>query len=281
MKSQNVRSKLFSLVAASSIAVTSSFFFTQEAFAWSADDVHNQDNSTHLFLVNGAVKLLSSNPDPAVNWPSALLEQWRARWEQGLYDADYENPFYDTSTFLSHFYDPDTQTNYAGTSYPTARQAGSKYFGYASDYYKLGDMWNAFYYLGVSMHYFTDSTMPLHAGNISNLDTRAPGYHAKLEAFTESIQNQMTVPDTGLYNWLPTLDPQQWIHQAAVQAKSVLPQVYNGTITDWYLKAAISDYYSQKWRNAVKAPILAQLNQAERETAGYLDLFFRVNGVNN
>ncbi|MBP0724101.1 phospholipase [Bacillus sp. RG28] len=279
MKKRIGTKKIMSLVAVSAITVTSLFGSFQKAFAWSCDDPHNQDQSTHLFIVNNGVKLISSNADPEINKPATLLEQFRDRWEQGLYDADHINPYYDTSTFMSHFYDPDTKTNYAGLSYPTARQSGAKYFNLASNYYKNGDFYNAFYNLGLSLHYFTDATMPLHASNISNLDHHAPGYHSKLESFSELIQDQVTVPDSGLYNLVPSNDPELWIHQAAVQAKSVMPQVWNDSIINWFWQAAYSNYYSDMWKSVVKAPILNQLNQAERETAGFINMFFRLNGV--
>ncbi len=32
--------------------------------------------------------------------------------ENGIYAADYENPYYDNSTFASHFYDPDNGKTY-------------------------------------------------------------------------------------------------------------------------------------------------------------------------
>lgn len=37
----------------------------------------------------------------------AQLNEWRTELENGIYAADYENPYYDNSTFASHFYDPD------------------------------------------------------------------------------------------------------------------------------------------------------------------------------
>jgi hypothetical protein len=279
MKKRIRTKKLLSLVAVSAISITSLFGSFQKAFAWSCDDPHNQDQSTHLFIVNNGIKLISGNADPAINKPTTLLEQFRDRWEQGLYDADHINPYYDSSTFMSHFYDPDTQTNYAGLSYPTARQSGAKYFNLASDYYKNGDFYNAFYYLGVSLHYFTDATMPLHASNISNLDHHAPGYHSKLESYSESIQYQVTASDSGLFNWIPSGNPELWIHQAAAQAKSVMPQVWNDSIVSLFWQAAYSYYYSDMWKSTVKTPILNQLNQADRETAGFIDMFFRLNGV--
>jgi hypothetical protein len=279
MKKRIRTKKLLSLVTVSAITITSLFGSIQKAFAWSCDDPHNQDQSTHLFIVNNGIKLISGNADPAIKKPTILLEQFRDRWEQGLYDADHINPFYDSSTFMSHFYDPDTQKNYTGQSYPTAHQSGVKYFNLASNYYKNSDFYNAFYYLGVSLHYFTDATMPLHASNISNLDHQAPGYHSKLESYSESIQNQVTVPDSGLFNWVSSNDPGLWIHQAAVQAKSVMPQVWNDSIISLFWQAAYSNYYSDMWKSAVKTPILNQLNQAERETAGFIDMFFRLNGV--
>ena len=65
----------------------------------------------------------------------AQLNEWRTELENGIYAADYENPYYDNSTFASHFYDPDNGKTYI----PFAKQAketGAKYFKLAGESYK-------------------------------------------------------------------------------------------------------------------------------------------------
>ena len=104
----------------------------------------------------------------------ALLNEWRTELENGIYAADYENPYYDNSTFASHFYDPDNGKTYI----PYAKQAketGAKYFKLAGESYKNKDMKQAFFYLGLSLHYLgckpTDACSKLYEPFVS---TRVP-----------------------------------------------------------------------------------------------------------
>lgn len=86
---------------------------------WSAEDKHAEGVNSHLWIVNRAIDIMSRNTTIVKQDQVALLNEWRTELENGIYAADYENPYYDNSTFASHFYDPDTGKTYI----PFAKQA--------------------------------------------------------------------------------------------------------------------------------------------------------------
>ncbi|PRD03312.1 phospholipase, partial [Bacillus sp. MYb56] len=104
------------LAIASVIALTApiqSVAFAHEsdspiALRWSAESVHNEGVSSHLWIVNRAIDIMSQNTTVVKQNETALLNDWRTNLEEGIYSADYKNPYYDNSTFASHFYDPDS-----------------------------------------------------------------------------------------------------------------------------------------------------------------------------
>ena len=61
--------------------------------------------NSHLWIVNRAIDIMSRNTTLVKQDRVALLNEWRTELENGIYAADYENPYYDNSTFASHFYD--------------------------------------------------------------------------------------------------------------------------------------------------------------------------------
>lgn len=268
----NNRMKLLTVLSLTAPAML--FATTSSALAWSADDAHLPAKSTHLFIASNAVEIMKHSADPSIKLAGDTMEQYRQDWEQGLYDADHMNPYYDSYTFTSHFYDPDTMTNYAGLSYPTARQAGSKYFKMAGDHYKMGNLQSAFYYLGVSLHFFTDLTQPMHAANFSNLNHGAPGYHSKFEEYATQIQSHAAVT-SGLLTQHATNDPEQWLHLTAKESKSHFPEIYNSEIQGWFWDAAFSQWAADQWRAAVTVPTKQRLTAAQQHTAGFAYLWWQ------
>lgn len=240
---------------------------------WSEEDEHNEGHATHLWIVNRALDILSKTDDQHVSPVEAqMLSNWRANWEQGLYDADHINPYYNTATFSSHFYDPDTMKNWLRTS-QTALTQGAKYFVLAGNYYKNKDREKAFYTLGLSLHYLTDVTQPMHAANFTWLNWPT-SYHSKFEAYTESIQGDYAVQDgNGYWDWQDS-NPEHWIHRAAVDAKVDFANIYTSDITKWFVAAATSNHYSDKWHQAVQPTIKNRLTEGQRITAGYIHLWF-------
>lgn len=141
---------------------------------------------THAQVVDTAFFIISrhANIDGAVT----LLTLWenptfKDALHRGLIDADaFGNVTYTGFLYEKHFYDPDTGTNYFGQRTGTALTEGLRYFRSSVDH--LADLRPAVarrkplpkdhvtcmgYKLGLSLHYFTDLTQPMHAANFANV----------------------------------------------------------------------------------------------------------------
>lgn len=243
---------------------------------WSAEDKHKEGVNSHLWIVNRAIDIMSRNTTLVKQDRVAQLNEWRTELENGIYAADYENPYYDNSTFASHFYDPDNGKTYI----PFAKQAketGAKYFKLAGESYKNKDMKQAFFYLGLSLHYLGDVNQPMHAANFTNL-SYPQGFHSKYENFVDTIKDNHKVTDgNGYWNWKGT-NPEDWIHGAAVVAKQDYSGIVNDNTKDWFVKAAVSQEYADKWRAEVTPMTGKRLMDAQRVTAGYIQLWFDTYG---
>lgn len=132
-------------------------------------------------------------------------DTFRTRVEDGLHDADYQFPWKgdhvwkgqtaadDISTWHDHFYNPgpapNLWLNYQGRAHPNgypgtnAATEGRRYFNLsvyegmrvhayesANPGRKAPGEWylRAAYYLGLSLHFLTDLTQPMHAANFTN-----------------------------------------------------------------------------------------------------------------
>jgi hypothetical protein len=134
----------------------------------------------------------------------------RAQWQQGLYDADFKAQYNDGNsdlpehpsdiavarsgaTWESHFFDPDTGKNYKGTE----RTAFSESKGHLER--ALGSRLEtkapgACYELGLTLHYYTDLTQPMHATNFTALD-RPAKLHSNIEGYSMEIQDRFPLAD--------------------------------------------------------------------------------------
>ncbi|MGX5390143.1 phospholipase C [Bacillus thuringiensis] len=243
---------------------------------WSAEDKHSEGVNSHLWIVNRAIDIMSRNTTRVKQDQVVLLNEWRTDLESGIYSADHENPYYDNSTFVSHFYDPDDGSTYI----PFAKQAketGDKYFKLAGESYKNKDMKQAFFYLGVSLHYLGDVNQPMHAANFTNL-SYPQGFHSKYENFVDTIKDNYKVTDgNGYWNW-KGIHPEDWIHGAAVAAKQDFSGIVNNNTKSWFVQAAVSQSYAVKWRAEVTPMTGKRLIEAQRVTAGYIQLWFDTYG---
>jgi hypothetical protein len=97
---------------------------------------------------------------------------------KGAVEADEEEPYRDERLWRNHFYDPETEKNYAGSTTFTAKTECMKYFQEAcrdNDPYKLG----------LSFHFFADLHMPMHTANYTN--AHDPLYcHGEYEKYADS-----------------------------------------------------------------------------------------------
>ena len=184
-----------------------------EALAWDAGPVackHTDESScadnrgnTHLWIVNNAVKLLSTSTasvDKAI--VKALNDPMcKSAWEDGLWETDCSSAvdgcssdpsLGDPPRLGSHFYN-DNGKDYFGSSSScetyliltecqtadgTARKNAAEFVEKVTD---LGST-SSCHYLGNALHYFTDTTMPFHASGLSAASLfLPPDLHGKWE----------------------------------------------------------------------------------------------------
>jgi Tectonin domain/Ricin-type beta-trefoil lectin domain-like len=169
---------------------------------WDTESVFDQSQSTHLWLVYQAASLAGAQGGSGGQAASNLVkpqdfgvkgpigDAFHDSMCHGLRDADFNDPWRDfsglwgkigQSTYKSHFYDPDTGNNWKGESDPTALTRGRGTATMALDCYAAGDLASAGYYLGVALHYLTDSTQAMHAQNFTWLSSRPFGWHTAYE----------------------------------------------------------------------------------------------------
>jgi phospholipase C len=120
---------------------------------------------------------------------------------QGIYDADHKAPYNDPMLpsglcpiWKSHFYDPDTQTNWLGQKTPTAVTRATSYYELAREAYCLGHARMAGYALGLALHYMGDLTQPMHAANFTWLSSRPCGYHTAFEEYAGTMLQYIQLP---------------------------------------------------------------------------------------
>ncbi|MGE6964175.1 phospholipase C [Bacillus thuringiensis] len=239
---------------------------------WSNEENHKEGKNSHLWIVNGAIDIMNRNTTIVKQDNMAILQEWRTHLENGLYVADHENPYYDSGTFASHFYNPDTDSTYLPFA-KHAKETGSTYFRLAGEAYQHKNMQQAFFYLGLSLHYLGDINQPMHAANFTNISYPF-GFHSKYENFVDTIKQNYEIMDAeGYWNW-DGENPEDWIHQAAVAAKQEFSDIVNSNTKNWFVKAAVSQTYAEKWRTAVTPTTGKRLIEAQRITAGYIQLWF-------
>jgi hypothetical protein len=167
------------------------------------------EDSRHRKLIEGAVQILKQGA------PEGDVASFQAWWDQkedgktifrdavfeGLRDADYNILHNNLFTFSSHFYDPDTKTNYFGTSSPTAMESALWYFYDSLEEKKLGRSRQAGYQLGLSLHYLTDLSQPMHAANFRNYPEQLlPNmWHSMFEKYAEDLSHEVVTPQSRAY----------------------------------------------------------------------------------
>lgn len=158
----------------------------------------------------------------------------------------------DKSLFVGHFYDPDTQKNYVGSTTNTARTNAEKHFKAALLSASNGAMDEAYEHLGRCLHYVQDVNVPHHAANVTavNLSHGAFEEYAfeNQEAYLENFETIPASNYRNAYSWnIGTIT-----HKAAAEAKPMISHVNN--ILD---KSEWSEYARITMQNATRYSAMA------------------------
>lgn len=259
---------------------------------WEAQSATDERLSSHLYIVNRAVDILGRKQTLASARNAFLLmtaTDCRPRWQQGLIDADfkaeYNNGLSDTApgstqteyvesgaTWASHFYDPDSGTNWLGLPYPTARGEANRHLTAARTALRAGDRYTGCYELGLALHYFTDLTQPMHAANFAA--TSPPlMLHGNLEAYAQEQQARWVGTD---WSGTPRGDADAVLYATAraskklwAETRKAVQAAYARRFCPWSL-AAVD--YPECWEGdgGVDSAVGRSLTSAHGATAQYL-----------
>jgi hypothetical protein len=268
------------------------------------DPTHN----THLWIVKRAAEVAASNPanDPQSAAIKAIIRSMivspndnnanefydRLCW--GIWDADEKEPFNApellslTPTYLHHFYDPVSRTNWAHDTdskqwsiiaklFPviwdyddfTAYSEANNYFREAVRSWHRHHLADAGYYLGLALHFFADPTQPMHAkGFINTLVDRTHGDFEKW-ANTLLLDSDLWPSPPPKFVVPTTTDPGTILDTAATDARPHFDEIYNDMIL---LPATISrpPVYNSDWKSKLTPLTKTLLRNAASFTAQFL-----------
>ncbi|HYF80910.1 MAG TPA: hypothetical protein VD973_27680 [Symbiobacteriaceae bacterium] len=202
---------------------------------------------THAQVVDTAFYIIGRHAN--IDGAATLIALWenpsfQDALHRGLTDADaFGNVTYTGILYEKHFYDPDTRTNYFGFTTGTALTEGLRYFRSSVDH--LADLRPSVarkkplpadpiacmgYKLGLSLHYFTDLTQPMHAANFANVFASGMLHdwrHSGFETYAE-INRRRFVGDPQHVRReeidpavLGFEDPEEILHAVATNAKRI------------------------------------------------------------
>ncbi len=228
---------------------------------WDAESVDNEHSSTHLWIVNRGIDLLAKHPElPAAKAAVAFMNDpnCRKNWQQGLLDADFKAVYNNGRTDLklgandaevalsgatweSHFFDVDTGLNYKGASSPTALTEAESHLKRSmedgADRLIAGNA-KSCYELGLTLHYYTDMTQPMHAVNFTAVMHPAK-LHSNLEGYAMEIQDRYVL---GTWSGAPSGEIHDFILKTGKDTKAFwIPGV----------KAVVGAYNKRKWEHGV------------------------------
>ncbi len=260
---------------------------------WETESTGEEANSTHLWIVDRAIDILSRHTDVSAATLALVTDSTcRSRWQQGLYDADYKAPYHDGNfdlspgastwwialsgaTWESHFYDPDSGENYRGKTSPVAKGRALEHAANADAALATGNLWDGCYELGLSLHYMTDMTQPMHTANFAATDWPLR-LHTHLEGYAMGVQDRYARAD---WSGAPHASRAQLLETTARGSKALWPSML-GALEDAYDARCdpFGDYWFDHqdcWQGygEVDAAIGAALSAAQDATAQYLTTF--------
>jgi hypothetical protein len=243
---------------------------------WASGSATNEGASTHLFIVNRSLNILAKHlslPKASKAYARLTSSTCRTKWQQGLDDADHKPGYNNWFTWTSHFYDPSTGTNYLGGTSPVAYNEALSHLSKAKSKLAANDVSGGCYELGLSLHYATDMTMPMHAANFAATD-RPLNLHSNVEDRAVVVQNSYV---SGDWTSAPTGTVNAVLLDVAWASNALWPGMWNSLANAYAAKCGddIDDYYfdhTDCWSGdaGVDAAIGTALRTAEVNTARYL-----------
>jgi phospholipase C len=270
--------------------------------AWDTESVYDETRSTHLWIVNRAAVLAQQQGSAGQQINKLVMPMQGQNGNafhdnlcQGIYDADFKAPYNGPHSlgqdwYMSHFYDPDTGESYSDRMWPwddplpNALEIGRSCFIKAVEAYLQGDMATAGYNLGLALHFFTDLSQPMHAGNFTYLSSGPRfGYHTQFEEYILETQSQVT-PPTAYTSGSYAPDPDDYIIGVAHNSKNK----YFSTLCP----AAAGDAYFGfdtsfpiSWKaiaNQLRAPMLQDaITYTAQYLVAWMQLVQRYQGLSN
>jgi hypothetical protein len=242
---------------------------------WASGSTTDEGKSTHLWIVNRALAILGKHQDlprAAHAYLRMMSSACSTRWRQGLDDADHKVGYNNWYTFTSHFYDPSTGTNYVGATSPIAYNEALTRLATARSRLAANDVYKGCYELGLSLHYATDITQPMHAANYAATDWPA-NLHSHLEDRAVDVQNGSVSND---WAGAPTAAVGTVLSNVAWASNAQWPGTWNAVGAAYASRCGdIDDYYldhTDCWSGdaGVDAAIAAALRSAQTGTAAFL-----------
>jgi phospholipase C len=253
---------------------------------WDAQNPFDETHSTHLWIVNRGAYLANAqgalgqkvagfvNPFTGQHDPKGFHEGVC----QGLYDADFLPAYngvgkWGLPLYDGHFYNPDTGKNYLGGKSHTALTQGALRFNNAVTKWKTNKTatnYDAGYQLGLSLHYLTDLTQPMHAANYTVASSFPWGYHTDFESYVMEIQGTVAAPTAYVPSQLGAV-PDPYLIHAARNSKN-----------KYYIKVApaLDPYtgFTSYYRGLADAAVNGMLTDAIKITSQYLVAWMQAAG---
>lgn len=256
-------------------------------------------SNTHLYIVAGAVELLSRAGGGGDPIAAKVVQRMRAsscksQWESGLWDAD-DGPLGEAGGARgSHFYNGagkdfwGTVTRVVTYLLPPgpggAEQIGSGN-GRTNARQRLDAAGNVqtdaqCYQLGLALHYLSDITQPMHAASFSAVDIPT-NQHVAFEDYAGMLQGSFPSSSVTFDSRWKGSSADDVFHLAAVRANGFAPGLaallkYDGTICTMTPEAGIT-YTGRCFLNdpAVNAKTGELIRDAYQSVAAYLYAAFR------
>ncbi len=243
--------------------------------------IFREKRNTHLWIVNRAAELLRHEGEAGElayelvkPGQGKIHDEFHDNLCRGVYDPDHKAPYNDPlllfglcPTWKSHFYDPDTQTNWLGQKKSTAVTRATTCYHLARAAYQLDHRGLAGYTLGLTLHFMGDLTQPMHAANFTWLSSWPCGYHTAFEEYAKTVLQHLDAPTR--FQPLPLgVVPQGYLKAVARRTKDTY---YRKVCQpEWLQSYRQVEVTNEVWQQRVGLCIGPMLSDAVLMTAQFL-----------